>query len=276
MKITIFANRITLGKGNPDPPPPPPRGDIHGFSKASRKRLLDKINSVRDLDDALFITLTYPDRFPRHPKVWKIHIANFRKRLTRQFPEMGGIWRLELIERKSGVNRGVTAPHFHLIVRGVSGSLKRIRHWAGAAWYEIVKSGDPKHAQAGTNVKLCENRNHAAWYVAKYIAKVDMNNYKDAQTGEALWTGRLWGSFGSLNCEPYRKGEISYSRYRLFRSVMARWLKEAGSDDYAKIIEGAEHGFTIYGFGAEGEKWKQLQSLLEFCELREETSNEDV
>lgn len=274
MKITIFANRITLGTGTGSPPPPPPRGDVRGFSKASRKRLLDKINSVRDLEGAKFMTLTYPDHFPRHPQVWKTHIANFRKRLHRQFPECGGIWRLELKERKSGVNQGKTAPHFHLILRGVDGSLKRIRHWVAQGWYEVVQSGDPKHFQAGTNVELCQNRNHAAWYVAKYVAKIDDGCHHDAQTGEALWTGRMWGSFGELDCEAYLKGEISTTRFKMFRSILSNWLKEDGNADYAKTVKNSEHGFTIYGYGPEGDRSPQLEALLQYCEVRTEVQIE--
>lgn len=276
MKITVFANRITVGSGNPDPPPPPKRGDIRGFSKASRKRLLDKINSVRNLDGALFMTLTYPNHFPRHPKVWKIHLANFRKRLERQYPDVGGIWRLELKTRKSGSNKGLVAPHFHLIVRGVKGSLARTRRWVACAWYEVVKSGDAKHAQAGTNIEACTNRNHAAWYVAKYVAKVDQELHIDAQTGESLWTGRMWGSFGHLYCEEYIRGQISYSRFKFFRSVLAGWVERDGNPGYADSLRGSEYGFTLYGYGPEGEKWPQLVKLLKHCNVLEDTYVEVV
>lgn len=274
MKISIYANRITVGIGNPDPPPPPTRGIIRGFSPASRKRLLDIINSARNMNNSLFVTVTYPDHFPRHPKVWKTHIANLRKRLARQYPNVGGVWRLELKKRKSGANTGKVAPHFHLILRGVTGSLKRTRHWVSVAWYEIVKSGDKKHLAAGTNVELCENRNHAAWYVAKYIAKLDQNAYYDATTGESLWTGRMWGRFGHFYTEEFMKGEISHSRYKFFRSIISGWLKEDGNEGFAEKIRGSEYGFTIYGYGPEGDRWPQLAKLLQHCEIHEDADDE--
>ena len=188
----------------------------------------------------------------------------------RQWPGAGGIWRLELKERKSGINQGKTAPHFHLIVRGMTGSLKRIRAWCSVAWYEVVQSGDKKHLAAGTNVEMCKNRGHAAWYVSKYVAKTDDGSYTDSATGEKLWTGRLWGCFGEVSDEPYIEAEISVSRFKLIKNTIARWLREDGRGEYAETVKKAEYGIRVYGYGPEGDRWPQLVALLKFCELWED------
>lgn len=273
MKLRIYANCIKVGKGNPEAAPPPKRGEVYGLSKASRRRLLDTVNSIRNFDRALFVTLTYPDHFPRHAVVWKTHIANFRKRLKRQFPLSGGIWRLELKERKSGANVGQIAPHFHLLIVGATGSLSRIRRWVACAWYEVVKSGDSKHAYAGTNVERCNNRTHAAWYVAKYIAKVDAAKHFDHVTGERIWTGRMWGKFGELDESAYMEVDISRTRFHLLRNLLARWVRENGGGAYADTLEGAKYGFTLYGYGPEGAKWKEIQAMLDL-DNHERVSNE--
>src|SRR5208337_1169128 len=59
------------------------RGEIQGFSSASRRRLLTTVLSVRnDASLPLFVTLTYPNEFP-DPKTSKRHLATFLKRLDR-------------------------------------------------------------------------------------------------------------------------------------------------------------------------------------------------
>jgi len=83
------------------------RGNVVGFSRRSRKRLIEFMASVRHDGDMLFLTLTYPDKFPVDRETWFRHFEAFRRRLERMSPEIAVIWRKELVERKSGKSQGI-------------------------------------------------------------------------------------------------------------------------------------------------------------------------
>lgn len=102
------------------------RGRCKGFSFGSRRRMLDRLNSV-SVAAALptFVTLTLPDdvfnddvsSFAKTAKVW---MDAFIKRLVRVSPSASGFWRIEWQSRKSGKYEGKLVPHFHLLVWGLS------------------------------------------------------------------------------------------------------------------------------------------------------------
>jgi len=101
------------------------RGKCKGFSFSSRRRMLNRLNSV-SVASALpqFVTATLPDdvfdddvgRFAKSAKVW---MDNFVKRLVRVCPSAAGFWRIEWQARKSGAHEGKLFPHFHLLVWGL-------------------------------------------------------------------------------------------------------------------------------------------------------------
>jgi hypothetical protein len=101
------------------------RQKCKGFSFGSRRRMLDKLNSVSVAAELpQFVTATLPDdvfdddagRFARSAKVW---MDNFTKRLKRVCPKAAGFWRIEWQSRKSGLHEGKLFPHFHLLVWGL-------------------------------------------------------------------------------------------------------------------------------------------------------------
>jgi hypothetical protein len=265
MNVTVYANSVVLSTPGSAPPPSPTRGEVCGFSAKSRKRLLDRMNRVRNIDGAVFVTLTYPDRFPRHPIIWKRHLAAFRKRLLRVWPKVGAVWRMELKRRKSGEwSHGKVAPHFHLVIYHYTGSIAYLMRWVAVAWYKIVESGDPRHLKAGTSTQRCVDRRHATWYVAKYVAKIDEDDYIDPTTGRRLWTGRVWGFFGQTDERPYVAVEVSPQRGKLIKSFLANLIQN-DAPDFAVRVREAEYGITVYNVGAETSAWPLLSSLLQFC-----------
>jgi hypothetical protein len=138
------------------------RGPICGFSRASRRRLLDLVNQVdrRCITSMLFVTLTYPSEFPESWQVWKAHLKAMIMRLRRRYPGIKLLWRLEFQQRG--------APHFHILVLNV----ERIDiSWLSAAWFEVVGSGDAKHLLAGTQVARVRSWRGVLFYVGKYLAK---------------------------------------------------------------------------------------------------------
>jgi hypothetical protein len=156
------------------------RGQVRGFSSASRKRLMDLFNKMDKAKrgNALFITLTYPGQYPDFWADWKRHLDTFCKRLVRLWPKASLIWKLEFQKRG--------APHFHMIVWGIPKLPKR---WLSAVWYAIVGSNDPKHLQAGTNVERVRKDEKIIGYIAKYFTK-------DGDSRLDIVTGRTWGSRG--------------------------------------------------------------------------------
>lgn len=205
------------------------RGEIKGFSRKSRKRLLDVLSQIprRAISGGvLLITLTYPSQYPSDPSVFKAHLFAFRKRLEREHGDVSVVWRLE---RQS---RG--APHYHLLVFG----LKRVDiGWLSRAWYEIVGSGDEKHLRAGTNVVRVRGWRELTAYVSKYVAKVDSHGLR--------W-GRLWGvwnkeGLGIVLNVVY----ISVSTAVRLLERMCEVLKGKGVviENYGRL-----QGMTCYGF----------------------------
>lgn len=159
------------------------RGEIKVFSKASRRRVLQLVGTLKRTEISIFVTTTYPDNFERNPKKVKKHLDNFFKRLLRKFPDAIILWRLEPKKRKSGNNIGEIAPHFHLLVWNVD--YKKLREWIPQNWYEVVGSGDEKHLAAGTRVERVRSSRGVLFYTSKYICKSD--SYVMAG-----W-GRYWG-----------------------------------------------------------------------------------
>lgn len=159
-------------------PTPAKRGKVCGFSSRSRSRLLQslcQLNGKRLPKRCVMVTLTYPAAWPKLPKTWKRHLENFWARLHRRAPEAFTLWKLEPQQRG--------APHFHLLVWSQK---KIVKKWVSKHWYEVVKSGDPKHLGAGTNVEPLRHRDHAIAYAGKYCSKpVEGEEWEDA--------GRWWG-----------------------------------------------------------------------------------
>jgi hypothetical protein len=101
------------------------RGKCKGFSFSSRRRLLDRLNSVSVAAELpCFLTLTVPDEvftddcaeFSKRAKVW---LDTFLKRLRRVEPKSCGFWRIEWQARKSGEHEGKLVPHFHMLLWGL-------------------------------------------------------------------------------------------------------------------------------------------------------------
>ncbi len=143
------------------------RGKVSGFSRASRRRLLQLLNSLNRNEVKtlpLFITLTYPARWPDDPKVWKDHLDKFKRRMRRKFGPFAAVWRLEFQKRG--------APHFHLLVF-LQASAQDLYNWVSAAWYEVCGEICPEHLRAGTRVESVRSWRGVVAYAAKYMGKLE-------------------------------------------------------------------------------------------------------
>jgi hypothetical protein len=164
------------------------RGSIAGFSSGSRRRLMRLIASLDRKARPVFVTLTYPDSIPSVAKA-KRDIDVFRKRMAREFKGGSFLWRVEEKTRKTGQNAGLVAPHFHLLIYGVS--YRALLGYVSSSWFTVVGSGDKKHLSSGTSVERIRSFGGIMRYVGKYMAKVE--------DGNAKWVGRVWGIAGRKN-----------------------------------------------------------------------------
>lgn len=168
------------------------RSKIQGFTKSSRRRLLETISKIRR--DAIlpnFVTLTYPNKFPTVERS-KRDLKVFIQRLKRKYPLAGAIWKLEPQERG--------APHFHLLIWGAS--VNDLLNFTVENWYEIAGDGDINHKLfhsgylKGSQPCVAQVRSwRGVWsYASKYLGKT----FEVAGWGKQ-WTGRYWGVIGREN-----------------------------------------------------------------------------
>jgi len=189
------------------------RGKITKFSKASRRRLLYTIARIkRDAKLPMFVTLTYPDKFPS-PGQSKRHLKIFLQRLKREFPKAGLIWKLE--PQKRG------APHYHMIIWRVP--VFDLMLWVPINWYEIAGDGDIKHLQfhrgeLGNGNKICVSKVKSwrgVWsYASKYLGKTfDVAGWGDK------WTGRFWGTVARENIPFGDTVKMEIARYKAVQAM---------------------------------------------------------
>jgi hypothetical protein len=252
--LTLFADGVSLTRGGYTQNGGGTRGAINGFSKQSRKRLMQTLARVRDAGDVLFVTLTYPSVFPTEYTVYKRHLDTFCKALSRKSPGCGWVWRLEYQKRG--------APHYHLLLFRFSPQIpiSLLRRWIAATWYRIVASGDERHLRAGTQAKKCDNRRKLYGYVSKYVAKPSENC--DAP---GRHTGRFWGIGGEINLDEYLTviitGEQVVELKRYFRKWLVANRGESGKR-YARWIARNGDGTFVLGLGMESQNLPHGQTIL--------------
>lgn len=156
------------------------RGKVVGFSRGSRSRMMDRLACVQSGELPKFITLGLPDGVPYDNPSIKRHLDCVLKRLRRQFPECGGLWRVEYQPRKSGEDVGKWKPHVHLLVWGLPWSWKdekssqlhwtfelgKISSWDSVKWRAGCAEFLPQIIRPGVDVAPVELREWLSivWY----------------------------------------------------------------------------------------------------------------
>jgi len=176
------------------------RGKVKGFSRGSRRRLMQTIAKIKP-DGVLpcFVTITYPNEFPS-PIESKKHLKIFIKRLRRAYPLMGAIWKLEPQERG--------APHYHMMVWGVEEY--ELFLWVVDTWHEIAGRGDENHKLFHLGVlhdsKRCVEAVRSwrgVWsYASKYLGKTF-----EVAGWDSKATGRFWAVVNRQNI-PFGKDMV--------------------------------------------------------------------
>jgi hypothetical protein len=222
------------------------RGEISGFSRESKQRLLERLIRLDLGRDWFFLTLTYADEWSRDSKVWKKDLNTFHSALVREYGGGfgGAIWRLE--RQKRG------APHFHLLIHFVDGRPQtELQRWVRETWTRIL--GKPQNANwVRTQVQRVEIRPNGGVgkllnYLSKYLGKIDAGGWIDPTTGEILNTGRVWGQWGTLPyVVPSEVVEVSPFEWVILARRVRRWGKKS---KYLRSLTADRLTGVFYGLG---------------------------
>jgi len=249
------------------------RGPVKGFSRRSRKRLIELMASTRFDGDMVFLTMTYSDEMAFRYDLHHAHFEALRRRIERMSDKVSVIWRKEMRERKSGKYQGKVAPHYHLLIYihdgfdmssillpdgsrvlnnpdvklnpksdGKHSELSSlIEGWALAHWYEIVASGNEHHSYRGAHCRLVKSQRHAEYYAAKYLAKEETDDFE---------VGRRWGKIGHFDTSPFMRIRLEGDEYIEFRRIVSRLLKSRNSKYWRRFTRmSPDVGCTVFGLG---------------------------
>jgi hypothetical protein len=132
-----------------------------------------------------FLTLT--TKIHLHPRVIKRFAQRLYKRISRRYPSLSVVWRLEFQKRG--------APHLHCVLFNAPWV---DRAWLVAAWGELVSQENPV-----VDIRRVKSSRQLISYVSKYVAKLGDGSLLDIGTKNAgafgRWdgmgegVGRIWG-----------------------------------------------------------------------------------
>ena len=205
------------------------RGRVRGFSRTSRTNLLRRLASINRTafkafkERIIFVTLTYPHKYPEDTEVCKNHLKALRKRLQRKFGIFAALWRMGIQQRG--------AWHFHLLlfVGPSIGPLKELRRFISSSWYEVTGKFSEGHLRAGTRVEAVKKWKQATSYVERYMAKPE-------EFPEGLQTGRIWGIWNEgLLPVQWDTAQVSLRDAFRIRRIYRKLARKKGSGSLRRI-----------------------------------------
>lgn len=185
------------------------------FSSRSRKNLIQKINSIKDVPQ-FWCSLSYPiDTNPDkvlwsnqgfacdQARQWKKDIDNLSRRFRIKFPSGWAIWRLEP-QRLSG------RPHYHLIVQtNTDVSREEFSDFVRKAWSRIVDVDKPEDFETGIDVQEFYGEKSRLF---RYISKNEVpKNYRLYKTAWKCANDR-WGVIFEKNMNKHEVHEYVLSK----------------------------------------------------------------
>jgi hypothetical protein len=186
----------------------------------------------------IFVTLTYPRKYPEDPEVCKNHLKALRKRLQREYGSFAAFWRMGIQQRG--------AWHFHLLlfVGSSLGSIGKLRRFISSSWYEVTGKVSEGHLHAGTRVVAVRRWREVTSYVERYMAR-------EEEFPEGLETGRIWGVWNEeLLPVQWEKVEVSVQDAFRIRRIYRKLAKRKAS--------GSLHSITVFV------RYENVIRLLEF------------
>ena len=189
-KLRLYGDMLTVSDGGGgNPKGGGKRGEIQAFSDESRLRLFQLLHQLR-FEKVHFVTLTYPGDYGTWDNKFKKHLKEYRRRFEERYGKIQAVWRLEFQKRG--------APHFHIMY--LDCPFIPVQEW-NDLWEDITHKKYWVRAGNGLDLKVCTNANQApliAFYLAKYVAKVDENPCER----EGVKPGRFWGKWNIEEPEP--------------------------------------------------------------------------
>lgn len=224
----------------------PTRGKITEFSSKSKFRLMHQLrNSQHHFKQ--FITLTYPEEFPKDGKVVKEHLNTFLTNLRQTYPVLQYIWVFE------AQTRG--APHFHIILNieipnqqlnDKHGSYFHSKKWS-KLWSKITgNNNNLKHIRHGLRIDPIHDNNPKALaaYMAKYYAKNEQKEFKD----DFIDIGRFWGASRGFTV-PIKQGVYKASELKWMLKLCFHYINlERSKAGYKRYSYSTEFGCSLWSF----------------------------
>src|SRR5215204_7255636 len=230
--VSTLSFEETITKNQLGPPKRHGRGmrdRVRGFSRASRTNLLRRLASINRSafkgvrGRMIFVTLTYPRKYPEDPELCKRHLKALRKRLQREYGSFAAFWRLGIQKRG--------AWHFHLLlfVGPSVRSVGELRRFISSSWYEVTGKVSEGHLRTGTRVEAVKRWKEATSYVERYMAKPE-------KFPEGLQTGRIWGLWNE-NLLPVRWETVAVSLRHAYkiRRIYRKLASKKGSGSLRRI-----------------------------------------
>lgn len=247
------------------------RNVISAFSRASRKRLLEKMARSRNMDSGYFGTFTYPGDFTYESKDVKSHLSTFRKRIFRLLPQARIIWRMEILPRQTGDSAGEFVPHFHLLIFGIPYGHEvwlesKLSEW----WDEIANHNDADVPFLRSEVKQIRSRKMAVYYASKYAAKV--SDWSDSEFG------RHWGFWGAWDETPSSVFRMQQAQVIEIKRLFRSYLKARGKQSLAKMFASIrqDFGISIFGLGDNDDFTGKTCAIIDFVIASERQTNSNI
>ena len=227
-KIEVYSDRVQFSQVGEVPPMAGERGNVIGFSRASRKRMFDLLHEL-EFEKATFVTLTYGGCYPTDGREIKRHLKEYRRRFEHKWGKVQGVWRLELQRRG--------AAHFHIMYLDCPfipvGELSLL-------WHKVIKSSDEAHLACGVDIKLVTSRKESklvASYLSKYLAK----DVGSVDCERVTKIGRCWGKWNVERGEVFTLEVESGGEVGILANVIDCL---GGSLPFTR---GVGWNFTVYG-----------------------------
>lgn len=238
------------------------RGVCQGFSRQSRKRMIDLASRLPDKIMCHWVTLTQrANRDTLGFAAAQRCLAAFRRRLLRRWPGASAIWR-KALQRRGAI-------HYHLVIFNCPGLTE---HLVEAWWRDLVGQDDECQVCVRCIGGPGEGR-RVLQYIAKYATKaeacvgpLDNVTYQAAAAGGALVdtdsgevledvsTGRWWGVWGHDRL-PLAVMEAFVLAYG--DGVWWKRLKRLARHVWDGVPNRLYSGFTLYRPGG-GHEWLRV------------------
>lgn len=189
-KISVYPDMVSISQGEDvEQKGGGRRKEIQVFSADSRFRLFRLLHRL-EFDKVTFCTLTYPAVFPTEKAVYKANLKEYRRRFEDRFGRVPAVWRLEFQARG--------APHYHIMY--LDAPYVDIHDWC-YLWSDVIHTYDMAHRLVGVDVKLVTSGKESklvAFYLAKYVAKIDKRDPNCIK----IKPGRWWGKWNITEAHP--------------------------------------------------------------------------